>query len=73
MAYKYSYPNDSPICNYPRISKVTVGLCLAYKASCRVLYRGVLIGLHQLFCDDLGHLQVGSYRYRSLIEGLYTL
>ena len=22
---------------------------------------------------DLGHFQVGSYRYRSLIEGLYTL
>ena len=22
---------------------------------------------------DLGHLQVGSYRYRSLIEGLYAL
>ena len=21
----------------------------------------------------LGHFQVGSYRYRSLIEGLYTL
>ena len=23
--------------------------------------------------DDLGHFQVSSYRYRSLIEGLYTL
>ena len=22
---------------------------------------------------SLGHVQVGSYRYRSLIEGLYTL
>ena len=22
---------------------------------------------------DLGHLQVGSYRYRSLIEGLHAL
>ena len=22
---------------------------------------------------DLGHFQVGSYRYRSLVEGLYTL
>ena len=22
---------------------------------------------------SLGHFQVGSYRYRSLIEGLYTL
>ena len=22
---------------------------------------------------NLGHFQVGSYRYRSLIEGLYTL
>ena len=24
-------------------------------------------------CFGLGHFQVGSYRYRSLIEGLYTL
>ena len=23
--------------------------------------------------QNLGHFQVGSYRYRSLIEGLYTL
>ena len=23
--------------------------------------------------ESLGHFQVGSYRYRSLIEGLYTL
>ena len=27
----------------------------------------------QDFCLDLGHFQVGSYPYRSLIEGLYTL
>ena len=25
------------------------------------------------FVLSLGHFQVGSYRYRSLIEGLYTL
>ena len=25
------------------------------------------------FALSLGHVQVGSYRYRSLLEGLYTL
>ena len=29
--------------------------------------------LNGLLPYHLGHFQVGSYRYRSLIEGLYTL
>ena len=33
------------------------------------------LGAFRVFNVDLilGHFQVGSYRYRSLIEGLYTL
>ena len=31
------------------------------------------LGACKLLGLRLGHFQVGSYRYRSLIEGLYTL
>ena len=34
---------------------------------------GVLDMLRVQQFHVLGHFQVGSYRYRSLIEGLYTL
>ena len=34
---------------------------------------GVLDMLRVQQSHDLGHFQVGSYRHRSLIEGLYTL
>ena len=37
-------------------------------AELRILKSGFRIG----FRVYLGHFQVGSYRYRSLIEGLYT-
>ena len=35
---------------------------------------GVVLALDRRLAPfSLGHFQVGNYRYRSLIEGLYTL
>ena len=33
----------------------------------------VCLGFSEFSAYSLGHFQMGSYRYRSLIEGLYTL
>ena len=55
-----------------RLSRVSYASGVAdYRVSCTS--RAVQLGSRRSQSFDLGHIQVGSYRYRSLIKGLYTL
>ena len=53
-----------------RVGRWGLLTCLTWLAAC---WGQLYIPRLRVHTCTLGHFQLGSYRYRSLIEGLYTL